>query len=435
MAPAPVAIPPSALPVAALSLDGQSTLTLPLTPLDLTDPAWPLRVDAALLPTVPLVVSSVRPPELLDAPTWDATPFFVVAETLVAGLPRRTVLAMTADGRLLAADQSLDGRLGDERPLPQPDSQAQQSDRVQRHWTLAFGPAATPQAARLHILTDAPADGSTPPKCEIRDAQGRVAAVMVAGQPVRLGVISHTAGAGWSVPDAERLRRQSPWLLIDRDNNGRLAPADTDTADARETTALPGPVKIGEAWYTVECDPTGEALTLRSVASPMPTKGRAGLPAVGAAIPDVTLRTADGQLLRTTDWRGRVTVVDLWATWCISCIAGFPETAALRDEIRRLNGGSAELIALNVMDKPGAFDRWLQDHGGKHALAYATDANAGDTDGQSIAARWGLSALPTVIVLDRDGVVRYAASGQGREHQRAVRRVLTDLGVRLNDLP
>jgi thiol-disulfide isomerase/thioredoxin len=113
---------------------------------------------------------------------------------------------------------------------------------------------------------------------------------------------------------------------------------------------------------------------------------------------EVTLATLD-----TADWdsmmtghRGKIVVVDTWATWCGSCVEGFPKFVKLS---RKYAGQEVEFISVSV-DGAGAHDaaqNFLQRKG-----AAFTNYRLED-EGNAWWDKWEIKSIPVVMVFDREG--------------------------------
>ena len=128
----------------------------------------------------------------------------------------------------------------------------------------------------------------------------------------------------------------------------------------------------------------------------------AAVPAVvpNAIAPDFTLRTMDGPNLRLHEQRGRVVMVNFWATWCGPCRQEMPHLSRLHDKY-----GSAGFVLLGVN---------VDDDVGKAAALAAklgvTFPVLLDTD-KAVSKRYDMSAMPATVLIDKDGRVRFLHRG------------------------
>ena len=137
----------------------------------------------------------------------------------------------------------------------------------------------------------------------------------------------------------------------------------------------------------------GAALALMS--------GRA-LPAIAtsSAAPDFTLRTLGGPNLRLAEQRGRVVMINFWATWCGPCRQEMPQLSKLYDKYR---AAGFVLLGVNVDDDV------------RNATAVATKLGVSfpvllDTD-KTVSKLYELATMPSTVLVDRDGQVRYLHRG------------------------
>lgn len=123
---------------------------------------------------------------------------------------------------------------------------------------------------------------------------------------------------------------------------------------------------------------------------------------VGAAM-DFEAQLLGGRgWLRLSDLRGRVVLVDFWASWCGPCRESFPFYAELRAS---LPGDDFEIVAVSVDDDRGRAEEFILEMGG--AFPAVWDA------GQRIVAEWRAPVMPTAFLVDRHGVVRHLHRGFG----------------------
>jgi thiol-disulfide isomerase/thioredoxin len=116
-------------------------------------------------------------------------------------------------------------------------------------------------------------------------------------------------------------------------------------------------------------------------------------------LPELTFQNGEGKPVRLADFRGRVVLINLWATWCVPCRKEMPALDALE---AKLGGREFEVVAINLdtgdRTKPRKF---LSEIGIKH-LAYYEDPT---TSAFQELKRYGRSiiGLPTTILVDRNG--------------------------------
>ncbi|HWO20342.1 MAG TPA: TlpA disulfide reductase family protein [Kofleriaceae bacterium] len=108
--------------------------------------------------------------------------------------------------------------------------------------------------------------------------------------------------------------------------------------------------------------------------------------------------------------RGRVTVLDFWATWCGPCIKAMPKLAALAAQ-----HPDVDVVAVNLDDAVAA--RALFERHGWMKLRLVAD------DGE-VSQRYNVSSIPHSVVIDRGGVVRHIARGGSSSVEAAVRAAL-----------
>ena len=141
--------------------------------------------------------------------------------------------------------------------------------------------------------------------------------------------------------------------------------------------------------------------------------------ALGQKAPEIVSKDLDGNVVRLSDYNGKVVILDIWATWCEPCIEMIPHERKL---VRRLRGKPFEFIGISV-DKEIATVRKFQR---KESMPWTHWYN-GDQDG--ILDDWNIIAFPTLIILDRNGVIRYRLEGKvsDEELDRAVDALIAEV--------
>jgi thiol-disulfide isomerase/thioredoxin len=115
-------------------------------------------------------------------------------------------------------------------------------------------------------------------------------------------------------------------------------------------------------------------------------------------LPDLTFEDADGKPKKLSDWRGRIVLVNLWATWCVPCRKEMPALDHLQT---KLGGPNFQVIAINIDTRdPQKPKNFLKD-ANLTRLDYYTDQKAKVfQDLKSIGRALG---MPTSVLVDDHG--------------------------------
>jgi thiol-disulfide isomerase/thioredoxin len=109
------------------------------------------------------------------------------------------------------------------------------------------------------------------------------------------------------------------------------------------------------------------------------------------AVPAVTMQTLDGQTLSSSDWGGKVTLVNFWATWCPPCRAEIPDLVALQEKYR----DQVQVIGISEDEEgPEVVKRFAEKYNINYPLVMVTP--------ELRKAFTGIYALPTTFVIDRE---------------------------------
>jgi thiol-disulfide isomerase/thioredoxin len=146
--------------------------------------------------------------------------------------------------------------------------------------------------------------------------------------------------------------------------------------------------------------------------------GSTGLdsPLVGQPAPAFQLDTLDGATFRLADHKGRVVVLDFWATWCGPCLQSLPLVDGV---VREFAGRGVELLAVNIEEQPGPVKSMLERHKLKMPVAIDRDS--------AVAGKYAVTAIPQTVVIDRDGKLVRLFVGGGKNTADALRKALQEL--------
>jgi len=123
-------------------------------------------------------------------------------------------------------------------------------------------------------------------------------------------------------------------------------------------------------------------------------------PLIDKPAPAFTLHElhAPGKSLSAADLKGQVWLLNVWASWCVSCREEHP----LLVELGKAN--VVPIYGLNYKDKPDAAMAWLGEMGNPYKASIV------DGDGR-VGIDYGVYGVPETFVIDREGIVRYKQIG------------------------
>lgn len=135
--------------------------------------------------------------------------------------------------------------------------------------------------------------------------------------------------------------------------------------------------------------------------------------------PAFALTDLSGRRWSERDLTGKVTFVNLWATWCGPCRAELPHVRKIAEAVSARK--DVQVITLNVDDQPGGIEPFLRQVG----ISGLTVIPARDYVTQEL----GIRGFPTSWIIDRDGVARREMSGFSAEPSKWVAEVVRQLGT------
>ena len=123
-------------------------------------------------------------------------------------------------------------------------------------------------------------------------------------------------------------------------------------------------------------------------------------PAVGTRAPDFTLLTPEGTAVRLSSLRGKVVVVNFFATWCPPCNEEAPAIDALQ---RRYGAAGLQIVGVDVLESAAK----AQEFRTQHHLSYPAVVDDGTLRNQ-----YNVNGLPVHVFIDRSGTVRKIIVGE-----------------------
>lgn len=121
----------------------------------------------------------------------------------------------------------------------------------------------------------------------------------------------------------------------------------------------------------------------------------------GKVAPDFALKSTEGKMVKLSDYRGKVVILDFWATWCPPCRAEIPDFVSLYSQYR---DKGFQMLGISL-DEGGLKDvvPFMKDHAMNYPVVLGTQ--------DVVSAYGGIRGIPTTFVIDKNGHVRASFVG------------------------
>jgi thiol-disulfide isomerase/thioredoxin len=134
------------------------------------------------------------------------------------------------------------------------------------------------------------------------------------------------------------------------------------------------------------------------------------------AAPGFSLSGVDGTKVDLASYKGKVVLLDFWASWCPPCRAAIPHLVELQ---QTLGAQGFQAIGLNLDENPADLSSFLNENPVNYPVAKADDAVR--------AAYGGVSAIPQIFLVDRQGRIRERYQGFTAEIAGNIRKTVEAL--------
>lgn len=138
-----------------------------------------------------------------------------------------------------------------------------------------------------------------------------------------------------------------------------------------------------------------------------------------APAPDFTLKSNSGKNIKLSELRGQVVMINFWASWCGPCRQEMP---ILNQLYQRYEPMGFTLLGVNVEEDSGAANKVLREIPVDFPVLYDNKNQVSET--------YQVRAMPSTILIDRDGKVRYLHKGYKpgyeEDYQKQVRELIRE---------
>ena len=139
-------------------------------------------------------------------------------------------------------------------------------------------------------------------------------------------------------------------------------------------------------------------------------KLKIGLPAL-----EFSAKTSAGKPIALKEYRGKVVLLDFWASWCAPCRAEMPN---VKNVYAKYHDKGFEIIGISLDDKQSKFDGYVESQ--QMPWPQIFDGKGWQSE---LGALYAVSAIPSTYILDREGIIRYK-NVRGGDLEKAVKGLI-----------
>lgn len=116
---------------------------------------------------------------------------------------------------------------------------------------------------------------------------------------------------------------------------------------------------------------------------------------------DFSLPSPGGDMIRLADTRGKVVILNFWASWCVPCAEEMPKVESF---YKAHQAEDIAVIGVNVGETPQVAGAFARQVGATFPIALDQDT--------AVATHYGMRGLPMTIIIDRSGLIHWSRLGQ-----------------------
>ncbi|HUB26461.1 MAG TPA: TlpA disulfide reductase family protein [Tepidisphaeraceae bacterium] len=381
------------------------------------------------------VLSTTKPDGITKEPAYNGTPEYATI-SLGDGTPNRFVIAVDeAPGHepKIYLDLNGDGDLTNDGTgdwQKRIDSKTGGLPEYEGTWTFSPGwkTAAGGNEVGQYALNFYWQPGRT--QLNYYNASARVGKITLGGKDYDVTLLENDADGNFN----KLYDHTKPIVAGDHPSKPVWLYLDGDYYDIRGTFPFAGMNYL--ATVTDDGSHLTLAPTFRVIEVPRPNMQAAAAVGAGAMAPDfqaiawnpAQTKVDPANRFRLSDYRGKIVVLDMWATWCGPCMRGIPHLSKVAQEVA---GQDVAVIALNSYDDEVPFEYFANGKGKDYKFILAADPAWRDDDKTIAKKLYGVTAIPATFIIDKNGKIVDAISGYS-EGDTKIEQELKGLGVKID---
>jgi len=376
----------------------------------------------------PTPFSPERPANLKKEPAYKGKPLYGHL-TLGNGAKRDYLVVLDNEAKAIYIDTNQNGDLTDDAPFAWANANKQEDGSMEFSGNFIFEVAfdlGKGKESRSPVCVNA-GYYTGMDKFFARSFHARTGRVALKGKTYNAMVATMSA-SGVFVSDPAKVTgrgMETGLVFIDWDGDSTFAPWGHS-----EDYEMGKPVEFQGQWVKFDTNADGSLVTARTCTPPPEAKFKPQPEKqAGDKALDFTLQKPDGSTVRLSDYKGKVVVVDFWATWCGPCQAALPKVEELWKQVK--GNPNVVFLGLCVADEKKAFDKWISEKGPNFSFTIGWDPAGKTREGKDQMYLWGVSGIPHTFVVDPSGTIIASISGGGPESEAKLAKALEAQGVKI----
>jgi cytochrome oxidase Cu insertion factor (SCO1/SenC/PrrC family) len=140
----------------------------------------------------------------------------------------------------------------------------------------------------------------------------------------------------------------------------------------------------------------------------------------GSDAPDFDVLDIDGKAVKLSDFKGKVVVIDFWASWCNICVKAMPEVKQIYEKYKDKD---FKMISISLDYKEDALRQALITYGMEWQQIWD---EAAPSPNNIASKKYGISGIPSIAVIDKAGKLRYLSYHNKIQVEKAIEQYLQD---------